>query len=144
MGHDAAKTIGHEGLTDWALGTEADYDVNDDIKLAVGGAYRQSNADVFGINGVLANGTTRALHASTTVTYDSWIAGAELTNGNADGSLGAPTVGVHGYGASVGYVINTNLQLTAGWQQLRYARSAGAFYNGLPAIKMNAEYLHLD
>ena len=144
MGHDAAKTAGHEGLTDWALGTEADYDVNDDIKLALGGAYRESNAYAFGINSVLANGTTRAMHLSSTVTYDSWIAGAELTGGSAEGSLGAPTVGGPGYGASVGYVINTNRQLTAGWQQLRYARSAGAFYNGLPVIKMNAEYLHLD
>jgi hypothetical protein len=144
MGHDAAKTAGHEGLTDWAFGTEADYDVNDDLKLAVGGAYRQSNAYTFGINSVLAHGATRALHLSTTATYQSWIAGGELIDGDADGSLGAATVGVHGYGASVGYVINTNLQLTAGWQQLRYARNIGAFYNGLPVIKMNAEYLHLD
>jgi hypothetical protein len=144
MAHNDARTIGHEGLTDWALGTAADWSINDDWKLSAGVAYRESNAYAFMINNVLAAGTTRAVHASTTATYGSWIAGAELIQGDADGSVGLPTLGVHGYQASIGYVINSNLQLTAGWQQLRYGQNAGVFYNGLPVIKMNAEYLHLD
>jgi hypothetical protein len=144
MGHNDMRTIGHEGLTDWALGTAADWSVNDDWKLSAGVAYRESNAYAFTINNVLAAGTTRAVHTSATATYNSWIAGVELIQGDADGSAGLPTLGVHGYQASIGYVINSNLQLTAGWQQLRYGRDAGVFYNGLPVIKMNAEYLHLD
>jgi hypothetical protein len=51
---------------------------------------------------------------------------------------------VHGYQASAAFVLNTNLQLTAGWQRLRYARSSGLFYDASPAIGMNAEFLHLD
>ena len=144
MAHNDMKTVGHEGLTEWALGTAADWSVNDDWKLSAGVAYRESNAYAFAINNVLAAGTTRAVHASATATYGSWIAGGELIQGDADGSAGLPTLGVHGYQASLGYVINSNLQLTAGWQQLRYGRDAGAFYNGLSVIKMNAEYLHLD
>jgi hypothetical protein len=144
MGHNAAKTPGHEGLTDWALGLAADYSFNDDVKLSLGAAWRQANAYAFDVNTVFANGSTRALHASASATYQSWIAGIELTNGTADGSLGAPTVGVHGYQASLAYVLNTNLQITAGWQRLRYARSSGAFYNGGLSIGMNVEYLHLD
>lgn len=144
VAHDNEKTAGHKGITDWSFGTEADYDVNDDIKLAIGGAYRQSDAYAFEVNNALGAGSTRALHGSATLTYQSWIAGAELIDGTAEGSLGAPTLGVHGYGASLGYVISSNLQLTGGWQKLRYAQSAGAFYNGLPAISMDAAYLHLD
>lgn len=144
MGHNDAKTIGHEGLTDWGFGTAADWNINDDWKLSVGAAYRDSNAYTFAINNVLASGSTRAVHASASLTYGSWIAGGETIDGDADGSAGFPTLGVHGYQASLAYVINSNVQVTAGWQQLRYARDAGVFYNGLPVIKMNAEYLHLD
>ena len=144
MGHDAAKTAGHEGLTDWALGLAGDYNLNDDTKLSLGAAWRQTNAYAFNINSVFANGQTRALHASASATYGAWIAGLELTNGTADGSLAAPTLGVHGYEASLAYVLNTNLQVTAGWQRLVYARSSGTFYNGRPSIDMDAEFLHLD
>jgi hypothetical protein len=144
MAHDAAKTPGHEGLTDWALGLAADYSIGDDVKLSLGAALRQANAYAFDVNTVFAAGSTRALHTSASATYGSWIAGVELTSGTADGSLGAPTVGVHGYQASIAYILNSNLQITAGWQRLRYARSSGAFYGGMPSISMNAEYLHLD
>ncbi len=144
MGHNAEKTAGHEGLTDWGLGAAADWDVNDDLKLSFGGAWRETNAYAFAINNVLATGSTHAVHASASATYESWILGGEITEGTADGALGLPTLGVHGYQASLGYTINSNLQLTAGWQELRYARSAGVFYTGLPVLTMNAEYLHLD
>lgn len=143
-GHDGAKTPGHEGLTDWALGTEADYNVNDDLKLSLGGAYRESNAYAFNLNSVFAHGTTRGLHGSAMATYGSFVGGFELINGTADGTLGSPTLGVHGYQASLAYVLNSNLQLTGGWQQLDYARDAGVFYNGAPKIGMNAGYLLLD
>ena len=143
MAHNDARTAGHEGLTDWALGTALEYNLSDDWKISFGGSYRQTNAYAFSLNNVLSNGSTRALHASTSATYDSWIAGVEFTDGTADGSLGAPTLGVHGYEASLGYVLNSNLQLSGGWQQLRYARSTGVFYTG-PKFDANAYFLHLD
>lgn len=141
-GHNNAKTFGHKGLTDWGFGTQLDWDVNDDVKWSIGGAFRQSNAYVFAINNAFAAGNTQSMHLSTTVTYGSWIAGAEFGNGTADGLLGAPTIGTHAYLIDVGYVINSNLQLTAGWQKLNYNRSSGAFYNGAPRIEMDAEFLH--
>jgi hypothetical protein len=143
MGHDGAKTLGHEGLTDWALGTEVDYSINDDWKFALGGAYREANAYAFDVNDVLASGSTRALHASTSLTYGSWIAGFEMTSGIADAPPKVADIGVHGYEASLGYVLNSNLQLAAGWQQLDYERSIGTFYSG-PRFDGDAYFLHLD
>jgi len=144
LAHAGAKTPGHHGLTDWAFGAEADYDLSDEMKLSFGGAYRQTNQYTFDINNALAVGGTRALHASTTLTYGSWIAGGEYETGSADGSLGLPNLGLHAYQVSAGYVINTNMQLTGGWQQQNYSRSAGVFYNGAPKIDMEAWFLHLN
>jgi hypothetical protein len=141
-GHNGAKTPGHEGLTDWSFGTSAEYIINDDWKIALGGAYRQSNAYTFNVNDVLARGTTRALHTSATATYGSWIAGFEFTNGVAQSPF-APEIGEHGYEASLGYVLNSNLQLTAGWQKQLYQRPAGGFYTG-SHFNGDAYFLHLD
>jgi len=55
-----------------------------------------------------------------------------------------PTIGVRGYSAAVGYVLNSNLQLNLGWQHLHYDRDIGAFYNGAPRVNMSATYLHLQ
>jgi hypothetical protein len=143
VGHNAAKTAGHKGLTDWSLGGEVDYDVSDDVKLAVGGAYRQSNAYTFDINSVFSSGGTTSSHLSTTLTKGPWIVGAEIGDGTAEGRLGAPTIGVRGYEASVGYVLNTNLQLSAGWERFHYDRSSGNFYNGAPVADMDAGFVHL-
>ena len=134
------KTAGHEGLTEWGLGSEIDYNLNDDVKLAVGGGYRRSNAYSFNINDVQANGETSSVHLSATLSTGPWIVGGELGDGTAEGT---PKLGVHGVSASVGYVFNANLQATVGWQQLRYDRDAGTFYNGAPRIRMDAAFLHL-
>ncbi len=143
LGHNAAKTIGHEGLTDWGVGSELDYAIDDDTKLALGGAFRQSNAYAFDINNVFASGVTTSAHLSTTLTRGSWILGFEYGDGTADGRLGAPSIGVRGYEAAIGYVLNTNVQLNAGWERFDYARSTGTFYNGAPRISMDAVFLHL-
>jgi len=50
VGHNDNKTLGHAGLTDWAFGTEADYAINDDWKLAFGGAWREANSYAFDLN----------------------------------------------------------------------------------------------
>ena len=143
-GHDDDKTVGHAGLTDWSLGTEIDYAINDDWKLAVGGAWRHSNAYAFNIYSVFATGETTSAHLSTTLTHGPWIVGGELGDGRADGRLGASTIGLHAGSATIGYVINSNLQLNLGWEHFHYDRDTGAFYNGLPRIGMDAAFLHLQ
>jgi hypothetical protein len=142
VGHDDNKTIGHAGVTDWGVGSEADWDIDDDTKLAVGGAYRNANTYTFDINNAFALGATQSLHLSTVLTRGSWSLGAEFGNGTADGLLGAPTLGTHAYLIDAAYAVNTNLQISGGWQKLNYKRNAGTFYNGLPRIEMDAVFLH--
>ena len=144
VGHADNKTPGHAGLTDWSFGSEVDYSIDDDWKVAFGGAYRQSNAYTFGLNDVQASGHTTSAHLSATVSNGSWIAGGELGSGTADGRLGDPTIGVHGASATVGYVLNSNIQLNVGWERFHYARDTGTFYNGAPRIDMDAVFLHLQ
>jgi hypothetical protein len=141
LGHNDTKTLGHAGLTDWGVGSEADWNIDDDTKLAIGGAYRQANSYAFDINNVFAAGATQSMHLSTVLTRGSWSIGGEFGNGTADGSLGAPTLGVHAYTVDAAYAVNTNLQLSGGWQKLNY-HSTGAFYNGTPRIEMGAVFLH--
>ena len=142
VGHGDHKTAGHAGLTDWGVGAQADWDVSDDDKLALGGALRQANTYAFDINNAFATGATQSMHLSTVWTHGSWSLGGEFGNGTADGALGAPTLGVHAYLVDLGYAVNTNLQITGGWQKLYYARSAGTFYNAAPRIAMDAVFLH--
>ena len=142
VAHNDAKTFGHKGLTDWAVGAQADWDVNDDVKWSLGGAYREADTYAFDINNAFSSGDTTSIHLSTTVTRGAWTAGAELGQGNSDGFFGAPTLGAHAYLIDVAYAVNTNLQLTMGWQKLNYHRSIGVFYNGAPRITMDAEFFH--
>lgn len=142
-GHGDRKTSGHAGLSEYGLGAQIDYDLNDDMKWSVGGAWRHANTYAFDIYDARSTGGTESSHLSTTLTYGPWIFGGEYGNGNADGGVLGPTIGLRGYEASVGYVFNANFQLTAGWERLHYDRSAGTFYNGSPRIQMNAGFLHL-
>ena len=142
LGHDDAKTLGHKGLTDWGLGTQIDWDVNDDVKISFGGAYRQADTYTFDINNAFASGNTQSLHLSSTITYGSWSAGVEFGNGRSDGFLAAPTLGTHALLVDGAYAVNTNLQLSAGWEKLNYSRTSGTFYNGAPVIGMDAVFLH--
>jgi hypothetical protein len=146
-GHDERKTAGHAGLSEWALGTRASYRVNDDIEIALGGAFRQSNAYGFAINRVMAHSVTQAAHESAMLSDGPWRAGLEWGHGQSDGAPGLldqPGRVQEGYEASIGYVFNRNLQITAGWQQLRLSRESGQFFNGAPRIKLDAGFLHLD
>ncbi len=113
------------------------------MKLAFGGGYRRTNTFAFNIYDARTTGGTESGHLSTTLTYGPWIAGGEYGNGTADGGTTGPVIGVRAYQASVGYVFNANLQATVGWQELRYARNTGTFYNAAPRIEMNAAFLHL-
>ncbi|MGZ6007985.1 MAG: hypothetical protein ACXWLO_01730 [Rhizomicrobium sp.] len=142
LGHDDAKTFGHKGLTDWGVGSQLDWDVTDDMKWSFGGAYRKADTYAFDINNAFSSGNTQSLHLSSTVTYASWSVGTEFGNGRTDGFLGAPTLGTHALLVDAAYAVNTNLQLTAGWEKLNYSRTSGTFYNGAPTIGMDAVFLH--
>ena len=143
FGHGTRKTPGHAGLTEWGAGAEIDYDLNDEMKLGFGGAWRHTNTYAFGIYDARTTGGTESAHLSSTLTWGPWIFGGEYGRGTADGASFAPTIGSKGWQGSVGYVFNTNWQATAGWQELRYDRNAGTFYNGAPRIDMSAFFLHL-
>jgi len=138
------KLPGQEGVSDLGAGVRADYTVNDDLMLSLGGSYRQSNAYAFDITHSEQAGTTHALFASADATYGQWVAGVEYGNGNADGVAGLPQLGVNAYQASLGYVLNKNWQITGGWQRLDYARASGLFFNGAPRLGMDAGFLHLN
>ncbi len=130
---------GFDGVYDWALGAELAYMVSD-VRLSVGGAYRDTNADRFQIDQVLTNSHTRATHLSATAEWRSWIAGAEYSLAQ---ETGPADFDIYGYQLSGGYKVNDNLQLTLGWQWYDYRRNLGAFYNGSPRLDMNAGFLAL-
>ena len=64
----------------------------------------------------------------------------EFSNGDIEGPVDFT---ITGFQISAGYKINTNMQLTIGWQHYDYSRNAGTFYNGLSEIGMNAGFLSL-
>lgn len=141
-GHDAQRTPGHDNLFDWALGGEIDQDLGA-ATLAVGGAWHQSNGYTFDTGQAFRTGTTHAVHASTKLTTGAWQFGFEYSKGIADAEAAMPRLDVTGYEAAIGYRINSNLQLTAGWQHQRFARDSGTFYNGTRRLDLNAGFLYL-
>lgn len=143
-GRGEHKLPGQEGVSDLGAGVRADYTVNDDLILSLGGSYRQSNAYAFNITRSEQAGTSHAMFVSADATYDQWVAGVEYGNGHADAAAGLPTLGLNGYQASLGYVLNKNWQITGGWQRLEYARQSGLFFNGAPRLGMDAAFLHLN
>ena len=142
LGHNDAKSVGHKGLTDWGVGTQVDWDVTDDMKWSFGGAYRKADTYAFNINNAFSSGSTT--ESSPQLDRDLRImeCGHGVGNGRTDGFLGAPTIGTHALLFDAAYAVNTNLQLTAGWEKLNYSRTIGTFYNGAPTIGMDAVFLH--
>lgn len=143
-GEGEHKLPGQEGVSDLGAGLRADYPVNDDLTLSLGGSYRQSNAYAFDIAQSEQAGTTHAQFASAGATYEQWVAGIEYGNGRAAGVVGLPQLGLNGYQASLGYVLNKNWQITGGWQRLNYARSSGVFFNDAARLGMDVGFLHLN
>ena len=138
------KQPGQEGVSDLGVGIRADYPLNDDITLSLGGSYRQSNAHAFDVNQAWQAGTTRAGHVSAAVTDNRWTAGLEYGNGVADAVAGLPRLGLNGLEASLGYRISDSIAVSTGWQHLGYTRNAGLFFNDAPQLKLDAIYLHLN
>jgi hypothetical protein len=141
--HDAKPSAAHDDAWDWGAGVETDYSF-DDSKLSLGTAYRISNAYTFDIQQAAPHGVTSNLDSSIVYTFGPWIAGVEYETGIADGVLGQPTLHENGWNPSVAYVVNSNLQLTLGWQTLHFRESARDFYNGKPSVGMDAVYLHAN
>jgi hypothetical protein len=137
------KLPGQEGTSDLGTGVRADYPLDEDISLSLGGSYRQSNAYGFNVNQSWQAGTTRAGHVSAALTYKQWMAGLEYGNGVANKVAGLPRLGLNGLEASAGYKISDSIAISAGWQHQSYSRSNGVFFNGAPQLKMDAVYLHL-
>jgi hypothetical protein len=144
VGRAEHKALGQEGVSDLGAGLRADYPVNDDLTLSLGGAWRQSNAYAFQIARSYQAATTTAQQASAAATYDDWILGLEYGDGAAGAVAGAPHLGLTGYEAVLGYSFSNSIQPSLGWQHLTYQRSSGNFYNGAPRIGLDAVFLHLN
>jgi hypothetical protein len=139
--HDDNRTAGHGDLIDYATGLSVDTDI-DEVKLSVGGGYRQSNAYAFDIDESFQHGTTRSFHVGSTATRGPWIVGIEFSDGIAGHELNLPRLHETGFEPSVGYVVNSNLQLTLGFQALRFSRDVGVFYDNRANASMQAAFLH--
>lgn len=133
------RTPGFENLYDWALGAQFAYTISD-IKLSVGGAYRGTNSYLLDVEQVRNDATTRLVHLSAMAEKGSWFLGLEFSNADVNGPVDYE---ITGYQAAVGYRLNTNMQITAGWQWYNYQRNIGTFYNGSPSIDRNAGFLTL-
>ena len=144
VGRGEHKPAGQEGVSDLGFGLRADYSVSDDLTFSLGGAWRQSNAYAFQIARSFQAGTTEAMQASASATYDSWVLGVEYGDGDADRAGGAPHLGLTGYQAGLGYNFSNSIAVSTGWQKLSYDRGAGVFYNGAPRIGLDAVFLHLN
>jgi len=143
-GRGEHKLPGQEGVSDLGTGLRADYPLDEETSLSVGGAWRQSNAYGFNINQTWQAGTTRIGHVSGGVTHGAWSAGLEYGTGVADAVAALPRMGLNGLEVSFGHRISDSFSLSAGWQHLAYSRSNGVFFNGAPQLKLEAVYLHLN
>lgn len=141
--HGDGKASEDASLTDFSFGTELDYTINDDWKWAVGGAYRHANTFAFDIYDARNSGGTESAHISSTLSYGDFSLGGEYGRGTADGGVAGPTIGLKAWQVQFGYNIDTNWQITTGWQDYTYDRNAGAFYDGTRRIGMSAAYLHV-
>jgi hypothetical protein len=137
------KLPGQEGTSDLGTGLKADYPLDEDTSISLGGAYRQSNAYGFDVNQTWQAGTTRVGHVSAAVSHKQWMAGVEYGTGTADAVSNLPRLGLNGLEASLGYRISDSIRISSGWQHQSYSRSAGAFFNGAGQLKMDAVFLHL-
>jgi hypothetical protein len=135
-------TPGQDDLFEWAAGGEIDYALGDDGKVSFGGAYHATNAYNFDPASVLADGRTSSAHISAKYEAGPWLFGVEYSDGTAKGAVADPTVGVRGYGATLGYALTKNLMLTAGWQELRYGGTT-VYYTNDTRLKLDAVFMHL-
>jgi len=144
QGRGEHKLAGQHGVNDTGFGLRADYSVNDEITLSLGGAYRTSNAHAFDINRSYGGAATRAIQVSGMVSDGTWSAGLEYGNGIAGAAAGQPRIGLNGIQASLGYRINASISASTGWQHQSYGRDSGTFFNGGSRLTMDAVFINLN
>jgi len=132
---------GSSDLRDFGLGANGSYDFGD-TSLATGLAYRHSDDYAFEPGEILPGEATHALDTSVTLARGAWIGGFEFANGEAGSAEGRPEEHLRGFAPSIAYVLNSNLQLTLGWQRLQLTPLAGHGTNA--STTRDAVYLHLD
>jgi hypothetical protein len=133
------RSDGYENLYDWSVGTQLAYTI-EATTLSFGTAYRGSNAYLLDVEQVMSDSRSRMVQVSASIERPLWLAGAEFSFANIDGLVGYE---IKGFQVSAGYKINTNMQLSIGWQRYNYSRDAGLFYNGLAEIGMDGAFLAL-
>lgn len=144
MAHNDSPTFGHDDLRDWSLGGEIDYTDYRwfATRFAIGGGYRHANTYVFDVEEPFTHGATSAGRVSAAAYKGKWSAGVEYATGSANGHMALPQLNETGYEASLSYQLNQQLQLTGGWQHMRFTRSSGIFYDGLSRAQGDAFFLH--
>ena len=129
----------------WASGLRADYPLDDEITLSLGGSWRQSNAYAFDINQTWQPSTTRGQHVSRQrdarrLERRRWNMATASPKQVA--IAGLPRLGLNGTQASLGYLQSTSMRrqrrLAASglWPQQRRVlqwRAAAEDGCGLPA-----------
>jgi outer membrane protein OmpU len=136
-GSVARATASGADLQDFAFGAQFAYMISD-VRLSWGGAYRVSNTYLLDINQARKGQNTHGLHLSAMAEYDSWLLGVEYSDADINGPVDHD---ITGYQVSLGYKLNDNLQITAGWQWYDYNRNIGVFYNGKRDVGLSAGFL---
>lgn len=131
------KLPGQEGVSDLGAGLRADYPLNDDLTVSLGGAWRQSNAHAFDINQSWQPGTTRAAHLSGGVTSGDFAVTLEYADGTADAVGAQPRRTLNGIEAAMSYRVSPGLSASWGWQRMTYRSGAG------PRFAPDAVFVHL-
>ena len=140
------KLPGQEGASDISFGMRGDYPLTDEIKLSLGGSWRQSNAYSFDVDQSWQPSAPRGQHVSAAFSEGDWTLGIEYGNGIAKEVViaGLPRLVLNGAQASLGYRVSPSIDLSGGYQHLTYGRSGGAFFDGSRQLKMDAVYLDLN
>lgn len=134
-------TPGHGDLRDYGLALQIDRPFEGG-QFSVGGGWRRSNAYSFDVTQPFSHGDTEDWRAETTYTKGDWLFGLEYDRGTADAHPGLPALRESGEEASVGYTVNSSLQLTLGWQHMHFDQTTVAFYDGKPTVGATAGFLH--
>jgi hypothetical protein len=135
-------TPGSGDIYDWALGLEFQTELGE-TDLSWGGGYRVSSGYGYSTGTVYHSAETERVHVSALAERDSWRLGAEYSNTFVDAPIGVPRYVIDGYQAALGYQLNRNFQITAGWQHYQHERNVGAYYNGNDEIGMDAGFVNL-
>ncbi len=134
-------TPGHGDLRDAGVSVEVDRPFEGG-QASLGGGWRRSNAYTFDVTQPFSHGVTEDWRAGAAYTRGDWSFGLEYDRGHADAHPGLPALDESGEEISAGYAVNTNLQLTLGWQHMHFETSTGAIYAGLPRVGADAGFLH--